>query len=247
MPPLFGEVMDIRGWVLAFDTSEDYGSIALARVDRSGGLGDLVVGKIDERRAQASQLVPTIRATLTTAGIGVGDLSAVAVGAGPGSFTGVRVAASTAKGLVFGVRIPLWTPSSLEGAAMDPSWGASNIRAVAFDARGDRVYAAIYTVTQDRPPQPTLGPVATTLGEFAELALECGADIAGSAPRRHRDRTELNEAPVRDGPCGDPSAVGLIRALALDPGRPAAENPWDFEPLYLRGSSAQPSQPPVSP
>jgi len=241
----FRDVVRPHAWVLAFDTSEDFGSVAVARVERDGSLNDVSLRGIEDRRQQVSLLVPTIEAALGDAGVTRGDLSAVVVGSGPGSFTGVRVAASTAKGLVFGSNTPLWTLSSLLGAALDPGWGDETwgARAVAFDARSDRVYAAIFAFQPDEPPQTVIAPRATTIDAFAKHVGRVSAVIAGSAARRHRDRASVVALDVREAPAGNPSAVGLIRALALDPERRAADNPRDFEPTYLRGSSAEPPKP----
>jgi tRNA threonylcarbamoyl adenosine modification protein YeaZ len=238
--PRFAEVLQSSGWVLAFDTSEDFGSVAVARVDTSGAMQGLVVRSIDERRQQASRLVPTIASTLMNAGVGVAELSAVIVGAGPGSFTGVRVAASTAKGLLFGSAIPLWAPSSLVGAAFNPAWGDRAQRAVAFDARSDRVYAAMYSVQPGAPCREVLPPAATTIQAFVEEVSAETDTISGSAARRHVALLREVGLTVADAPLGDPSAQGLIRALMFDPDQRAVENPSEFEPLYLRGSSAVP-------
>lgn len=238
--PRFAEVLRTSGWVLAFDTSEDFGSIAVARVGGSGAMEGLVVRSIDERRQQASQLIPTIASTLTEAGVDVAELSGVIVGAGPGSFTGVRVAASTAKGLLFGSAIPLWTPSSLLGAAYSPAWGERTERAVAFDARSDRVYAAMYSAQPGAPRRELVPPTATTIKAFVEEVASDTDTVSGSAARRHVALLREAGLTAADRPLGDPSAQGLIQALMVDPDQRAVENPSEFEPLYLRGSSAVP-------
>lgn len=231
------------GWVLAFDTAEDYGSVALARLGPEGTLEEVVERVIGERRQQASQLVPTIRDALAEAQKEVRELGAVIVGAGPGSFTGVRVSASTAKGLVFGTDVPLWGVPSLAGAAHHPAWGTATIRSVAFDARGDRLYAASFSVVEDQAAT-LISPMASTVDEFGARRSELpGPALAGTGATRHRDRFEAFGWTVWPEPAGRPSAVGLIRALALDRDRLGPDNSWDFEPQYLRGSSAIPLQP----
>lgn len=243
----FVDALGQGGLVLALDTAEDYGSVALVRVGPKGELEDVIERSIDERRQQASQLVPRIQEALAEAQAQVGDLAALVVGSGPGSFTGVRVAASTAKGLVFGTDVSLWTVSSLAGAAHHPAWGEVPVRSVAFDARGDRLYAASYSV--DGPEGETasttlLSPIASTVDAFGGRVAELpSATVAGTAATRHRARFEALGWTVWPAPVGRPSAVGLIRALVLDRDRLGPDNSWDFEPLYLRDSSAVPLQP----
>ena len=129
--------------LLAFDTSTDTLSIAVARGaaqwQHSGPGG-----------AQASAtLLPAIRQLLAEAGLALGDLDAIAFGRGPGSFTGLRTACAVAQGLAFGAGggrgvpvLPIDTLAAVAEAARQ-QYGCTEVLAV-LDARMNEVYWARY-------------------------------------------------------------------------------------------------------
>ena len=129
--------------LLAFDTSTDTLSIAVARGaarwQHSGPGG-----------AQASAtLLPAIRQLLDEAGLALGDLDAIAFGRGPGSFTGLRTACAVAQGLAFGAGggrsvpvLPIDTLAAVAEAARQ-QYGCTDVVAV-LDARMNEVYWARY-------------------------------------------------------------------------------------------------------
>jgi tRNA threonylcarbamoyladenosine biosynthesis protein TsaB len=129
--------------LLAFDTSTDTLSIAVARGDarwQHSGPGG----------AQASTtLLPTIRQLLAEADLALGDLNAIAFGRGPGSFTGLRTACAVAQGLAFGAGggrgvsvLPIDTLAAVAEAARQ-QYGCTQVIAV-LDARMNEVYWARY-------------------------------------------------------------------------------------------------------
>lgn len=129
--------------LLAFDTSTDTLSIAVARGaarwQHSGPGG-----------AQASAtLLPAIRQLLAEAGLALCDLDAIAFGRGPGSFTGLRTACAVAQGLAFGAGggrsvpvLPIDTLAAVAEAARQ-QYGCTDVVAV-LDARMNEVYWARY-------------------------------------------------------------------------------------------------------
>ena len=129
--------------LLAFDTSTDTLSIAVARGaarwQHSGPGG-----------AQASAtLLPAIRQLLAEAGLALGHLDAIAFGRGPGSFTGLRTACAVAQGLAFGAGggrsvpvLPIDTLAAVAEAARQ-QYGCTDVVAV-LDARMNEVYWARY-------------------------------------------------------------------------------------------------------
>lgn len=240
--------------VVAVETSGPVGSVAVAR-------GGEVLARtfLDEESGHAARVVPAVEDVLGRAGLGRGDLDAVVVGAGPGSFTGVRVAAATGKGLAHALEVPLWAVSSLEAAALAevvlPSgvgpWAASDggfpgeepaagppVRYVLFDARGERVYAACYRIGP-RELETLLPPRATRIGEVLAGSRPDGARFAGSGATRHRDALGRAGGVVLPPPAGVPTADGLVGALVRASGRGPLEDPWRWEPDYLRMAGAE--------
>jgi len=250
--PRFCDLWESDAWIVALESAGDDGTVALAR---GGALVE--EARIAEPRRQAARLLPTLMELLEGQGVGADQVQGLVVGEGPGSFTGVRVAAATAKGWLFATDVPLWTPSSLEGAALGGSaeeWGSGQgVRTAAFDARGDRLYAATYEIV-DRPSLGQGGvseevadgrvvrraPWAGTIDELLAQGPEALGVVAGTASARHRARLLNAGIDVAEPPAGQPSARGLLQALALDPARRAHENARTWEPAYLRPSGATP-------
>jgi tRNA threonylcarbamoyladenosine biosynthesis protein TsaB len=243
------------GLVLAMDTAGQEGSAALARAVAFGGgesvsepgglvfpsslsmeiLASRILRPEDEH---ASLLVPRILELLEEASAAREQLSGIVVGAGPGSFTGVRVGAATAKGMAWALGIPLWAFSSLAAAAADLDGGEARFRCVLFDARGDRLYAAAYGFGNGFP-ETVFDPRATSVDEILDGMIPPGAVLLGDGARRHQDRFQEAGHVVLPYPAGRPTALGLIRLLALDPGRPPLGDPGRWEPCYLRESGAE--------
>lgn len=134
--------------LLAFDTSTDILSIAVARSDTptlweySGPGG---------AKASAT-LIPALLQLLAEAGLGLSDLGAIVFGRGPGSFTGLRTACAVAQGLAFGANhgrgIAVLPIDTLAAVAEDARHRHGCTQVVAtLDARMDEVYSAQYTYT----------------------------------------------------------------------------------------------------
>lgn len=239
--PRIRDLIERGAWVLAFDTSGPEGSLALGRRGRPEAEGTL------RPRRHASDLLPELDRLLRALRLSVSDIEGVVAGAGPGSFTGVRIAAATAKGLWHGLGVPVWPVSSLRGAACDPGapWSAG-LRGVLFDARGDRTYAAVYGVSASGVSErlaPFAADLAEVLDRFREAGIAAQVELGGSAAWRHRDRLASAGFGCAPAPAGTPSAAGLLECLRLDPDTGPHENPAQWEPEYLRASSAARSRP----
>lgn len=128
--------------LLAFDTSTDAMSVAVAH-------GDRVWTHTGAGGAQASAtLIPAIQALLAQAGLTLAGLDAIVFGRGPGAFTGLRTACAVAQGLAFGAGVPVLPVDTLLAVAeaaraqLAPQAG---LRVLALlDARMDEVYSAAY-------------------------------------------------------------------------------------------------------
>jgi tRNA threonylcarbamoyladenosine biosynthesis protein TsaB len=131
---------------LAFDTSTDVLSLAVAR-------GDRVWTQTLPGGAQSSSgLIPAVLSMLAEADMPLASLNAIVFGRGPGSFTGLRTACAVAQGLAFGADVPVLPVDTLLAVAEEARWqrvqgGAANadVSVLAMlDARMDEVYSAAY-------------------------------------------------------------------------------------------------------
>ncbi len=131
---------------LAFDTSTDVLSLAVAR-------GDRVWTQTLPGGAQSSSgLIPAVLAMLAEADMPLASLTAIVFGRGPGSFTGLRTACAVAQGLAFGADSPVRPVDTVLAVAEEARWqrvqgGAADadLSVLAMlDARMDEVYSAAY-------------------------------------------------------------------------------------------------------
>jgi tRNA threonylcarbamoyladenosine biosynthesis protein TsaB len=238
--------MSLPRTLVALETSGAIGSVAV-----SVGGDRVARAFLLEAREHAAGLVPALARALARAGVERRDLEGVVVGAGPGSFTGVRVAAATGKGLAHALGIPLWAVSSLEAAAVGDlavpagagPWsdhegpGPAGPRTVLFDARGRRIFMGTYDgrgphLRTERPPE------FTTLDALLEDSGLARALLCGEAALRHRAELEDAGRSVLAAPAGLPTADGLLQRLQ-DHERPPLEDPFGWEPDYLRATSAE--------
>ena len=212
--------------LLAFDTSTDILSLALAR-------GEHRREHTGPGGAQASAtLIPALMALLADAGLRLPDLDAIVFGRGPGSFTGLRTACAVAQGLAFGSGVPVLPVETLLAVAEEARTrhGATQVVAL-LDARMDQVYAGAYVFD---------GAQWERQGEFGLLAPEAvevpaGWALAGNAFQAYGAR--LPAGPQRLEAL--PTAAALLRLapglLAADQAQPAA----GALPLYIRDKVAQ--------
>jgi tRNA threonylcarbamoyladenosine biosynthesis protein TsaB len=208
---------------VAIETATSAGSVAVARGDRV-----LAEAALGEQRRHAEAVLPALEAALSEARLERGDIGEVVVGAGPGSFTGVRVAAATAKGLVAALSVPLVAYSSLLALAA----AARSDRPVCalFDARRGEVYGGCWRVTVEGLETllaPMVGPADAVLG-----ATRSWADpplLVGDGARRY----------ANDGVPSHPRAADLLWLAAHHRAAGQVDDAAAWEPLYVRGSSAE--------
>jgi tRNA threonylcarbamoyladenosine biosynthesis protein TsaB len=128
--------------ILLIDTSQETGTVALARDDQSLFSEENKVAK-----EHATWLHVAVESLLRKAGKSVRDLEAVAVIAGPGSYTGLRVGMAAAKGFCYALKIPLITQNTLRVMAESKRESAEEKGAMIcpmIDARRDEVFTAVY-------------------------------------------------------------------------------------------------------
>lgn len=140
--------------LLAFDTSTEYLSIAIA-IDRDGQLFsyDALAGQ-----SHSQLILPQIQTLLDEAGLQLKDIDGIAFGAGPGSFTGVRIAAGVAQGLGFGGNLPVVPVGTLLALA-EAAYEKTQVNQIitCLDARMGEVYHAVYKRV-NATWQPTFEP-----------------------------------------------------------------------------------------
>ena len=240
--------------LLGLETSGPVASVAVSVA------GQVVARRIlSEQRRHAVRLLPAVDEVMSTAQVRKRDLTGVVVGTGPGSFTGVRVAATSGKGMAHALQFPLYAVSSLLAAALaeilSPSvwdgWpfaaseaGSSEVdprvsseRVVLFDARGERLFCAVFRLSEGEVE--ILAP--PSFRHLPELLADRSLDAAlhcGSGATRHAGALREEGRAVLPAPMGVPSADGLLLHMA-GPSAPAPlERPFDWEPDYLRETGA---------
>ena len=122
--------------LLAFDTSTEFGSVAL--VTPSG-----LITRFDKLgNTHSEYMLPWIDEVLQEAGIKGKDLDGIVFGAGPGSFTGIRIGITIAKTIAWALNIKITPISGL--TAMAISCDKNSYKMPLIDARRGYVYGAIY-------------------------------------------------------------------------------------------------------
>jgi tRNA threonylcarbamoyladenosine biosynthesis protein TsaB len=122
--------------ILALDTTNDPGSIALSTGD---GVIEEVILQPGDGFAQV--LFDEIKALLERNSLTLADLDGFAAASGPGTFTGVRVGLTAVKGLAEALSRKVVAVSNLKAMAY---FGTHELRAPTIDARRGEIYGAAY-------------------------------------------------------------------------------------------------------
>ena len=212
--------------ILAIDTSTMISTVTIASDYEI--IGDF---NVNQQKTHSESLVPMIEKLLDLLGMNIKDIDAFVIAQGPGSFTGLRIGMTVAKTLaqVNGKRlIPI---STLLALANNSS--SECLKAPMLDARGNRVYAAVYDkdynelINEDLYEIEYFIKLVDDLGEEVELIGEiCGKYL--------EDFKNAHILPINFNNCIGKSLIrlGLIHIN---------ESPDLFEisPNYLRKSQAE--------
>lgn len=130
--------MQKQKYLLALDASNKSLSLALF-------YGQEILGEklLNINNQHSVNLLPALDSFKDELNIEYQDLQAIAVTVGPGSFTGIRIAVSTANTMAYALNIPVIGISSLAALSWPFSYSEKIILA-SFDARGKRVFAALF-------------------------------------------------------------------------------------------------------
>ena len=196
-------------WTLAIDTSH----VVAVGIALDGEPHTRVV--VQDTRAHAEALMPSVLEACGQAGITVRDLDEIVVGMGPGPFTGLRVGVATAWTLAHAAGLVPHGVCSLDVVATQwAELGAPAEFVVAADARRKEMYWATYAADGRRTSDPQVS---------APESLPA-LPVAGAVPEPYRGLLDVR------GPASLDPAVLAARWRAL---RPAGD-----EPFYLRPADA---------
>ena len=126
---------------IGIDTSAVTCSVALAE---NGKI--LYLNSQSNGLTHSQTLLPSVIASLETAGKTMEDVSLISVAAGPGSFTGLRIGISTVKGLCVSRNIPVASVSTLEGLATNFRESEGITVHALMDARRGEFYYARFRI-----------------------------------------------------------------------------------------------------
>jgi tRNA threonylcarbamoyladenosine biosynthesis protein TsaB len=234
---------------LAFDTSTDVLSLAVAR-------GDQLWTQTLPGGAQASSgLIPAVLAMLAEADMPLASLDAIVFGRGPGSFTGLRTACAVAQGLALGADLPVLPVDTLLAVAEEARFAQVQAGLISpdadltvlalLDARMDEVYSAAYR-WQARP-LPTQGhwQAVSPLQVGAPETVQCpqGTAVlwAGNAFAAYGERLPGGEGGVARSVTrcvALPTAAALLRLAPALWGQGLAVPADQAMPLYIRDKVA---------
>ena len=219
---------------LAFDTSTDVLSLAVAR-------GDHVWTQTLPGGAQSSSvLIPAVLAMLAEADMTLASLTAIVFGRGPGSFTGLRTACAVAQGLAFGTDIPVLPVDTLLAVAEEARWQRVQAAGVAdadvsvlalLDARMDEVYSAAYQWSAAGQSWQAVSALQVSAPEKVQAA---GTVLAGNVFEAYGPRLDLTGERC----VALPTAAALLRLAPALWAQGLAVPADQAMPLYIRDKVA---------
>lgn len=229
--------------LVAVETSHGQGSIALAAADQI-----LATRALAADRRHASELLPAIADLLRETGHKPADIATFAYSAGPGSFTGLRVAATLGQMLQSALGCDVVAVPTLEviarnalnysrdaTAAPSPRPGSPQRLAVILDARGGRIYAAVFELRESQADEiSTVQPAGAFDPQawFAQLAAPVW--VLGEGLRKHAAAVAATGATLLPEDLWPPRAenVAIIGARLAKAGHFC--RPDEILPHYIR-------------
>jgi tRNA threonylcarbamoyladenosine biosynthesis protein TsaB len=218
--------------LLAIETATTAGAVALV-VD--GTVVGQRVATSDRRHAET--LVPSARAVLDDASLGLDDLDAIVVDIGPGLFTGLRVGVASARSLAFALELPIVGLTSLEILANDPLLDDEPGCLSVVDARRGELFVQRFERTQVRS-EPLSEPELLAPVQLAERLKRERSNVAlvGDGALRYRDLLEgLDACRLLELAIPSPGVAGQL--VEHGAGQ-RFEDVSQLFPLYLRDPDA---------
>ena len=211
--------------VLALDTTQETGSLALTE-------GERTIREVALRAPEGfgQVLFQGIQHLLGAAGVKLSECAVFAAAAGPGSFTGVRIGLACIKGLAEAIGRPAFGISNLEALAQ---FGQTATRVAVIDARRGEVFASVFGAGPGSERVIALPDLLAALpaGDAEFIAADAAALRAMLAG------TAFENAWVTAAPPAQAAAIARLawrRYRAGDSGDAAV-----IEPNYVRRSDAE--------
>lgn len=212
--------------ILAIDTSTMISTVTIASDNEI--IGDF---NVNQQRTHSESLVPMIENLLKLLGMTIKDIDAFVISKGPGSFTGLRIGMTVAKTLTQVNDKNLIPISTLEALANNSS--SNYLKVPLMDARGNRVYAAVYgkdgkeIIEEDLYEIEDFVKLVDALDEEVELI----GEISGKYCKYFKNAHTL---PINFNNCIGKSLIrlGLIHINE-------STNLFEISPNYLRKSQAE--------
>lgn len=212
--------------ILAIDTSTMISTVTIASDNEI--IGDF---NVNQQKTHSESLVPMIESLLDLLGMAIDDIDAFVISQGPGSFTGLRIGMTVAKTLAQVNGKKLIPVSTLLALANNSS--SKSLKAPMLDARGNRVYAAVY----DNDDKEIIKENLYEIEDFVELvdALEEEVELIGEISGKYCDRFQkAKKLPINFNNCIGKSLIKLgLTNIDQD------YNLFEIRPNYLRKSQAE--------
>lgn len=209
--------------ILAFSTSTDRGSVALARD------GKILASTHWTRTTHGSEILNLkIKQLLAKGKIKPTHLDALAVDRGPGSFTGCRIAANVAKTMAFTLDIPLFSTTSLDAMATAAA-PLHRGRILAVLNAHKSLFFARWFESDGKKIIKTKGPIEAVPAEGLESHWDSRTLVVGEEfpDRLKPDKSIFNFPQAK-----------TIAQMAAETGPQNFQDWHGMEPLYIRAPDA---------
>ncbi|MDD7305220.1 MAG: tRNA (adenosine(37)-N6)-threonylcarbamoyltransferase complex dimerization subunit type 1 TsaB [Peptoniphilaceae bacterium] len=213
--------------VLAIDTSTMISTVTISEDDKI--IGDF---NVNQEKTHSESLVPMIETLLKLLGLELSDIDLFAIANGPGSFTGLRISMAVVKTLAQVKKKSIIPISTLEALANNSS--SQNYKVSMLDARGNRVYAALYSPDLK---EEIIKEDLYTIDVFSKMVNEMGfeVDLVGEICKKYAHMFEKGRIlPLNFNTCIGKSLIKL--ALSK---KDCKYDLFSLVPNYLRKSQAE--------
>ncbi|WP_295885187.1 tRNA (adenosine(37)-N6)-threonylcarbamoyltransferase complex dimerization subunit type 1 TsaB [uncultured Anaerococcus sp.] len=212
--------------ILAIDTSTMISTVTIASNNEI--IGDF---NVNQQKTHSESLVPMIENLLDLLGMTIKDIDAFVISEGPGSFTGLRIGMTVAKTLAQVNEKKLIPISTLLALANNSS--SEKLKAPMLDARGNRVYAAVYDKDYNEIIKEDLYEIEDFIKFVDDLKedVELIGEISGKYCEQFKSAHTL---PINFNNCIGKSLVRLGLIHIND-----SPDLFEISPNYLRKSQAE--------